>query len=178
MEKTHLMISFQFCRAWKTFLKSRPLSPGESQQRVFFLIKTNKNSFSISFLLYRETSFRGESLQEGDFLRKYYNLSNGKSFLEECVKIHKDGDEWYPMRCLTFNTPYIESHLTQFGDWRYVSITMKKDVPFITQIDFHEHQRSNCPTTISSDLQMQVMTPRRELYMRYNIIYLTKIFIF
>ena len=108
-------------------------------------------------------------MQEGDFYVKYFNQSD-KSFLEECVKVHKDGDKWYPMRCLIFNTPEIGSHLAQSGDWRYVGITMKRDVPFITQIDFHERQKSNCPTAITSDLQMQVMTPRRELYMRYNTI--------
>lgn len=111
-------------------------------------------------------------MQEGDHYVKYFNQSD-KSFLEECVKVHSDG---YPMRCLIFNTPEIGSHLTQSGDWRYVSITMKKDVPFITQIDFHEHQKSNCPTAITSDLQMQVMTPRRELYMRYNTIYFALFF--
>ena len=108
-------------------------------------------------------------MQEGDFYVKYFNQSD-KSVLEECVKVHKDGDKWYPMRCLVFNTPEIGKHLTQSGDWRYVSITMKRDVPFITQIDFHEHQRSSCPTAISSDLQQQYVFPRKEFYIRYIMI--------
>ena len=105
----------------------------------------------------------GESLHEGDFTTKYFNLSNDKSFLEECVKIHKEGNELYPMRCLIFKPPDPEH--TQ-----YVSITMKKDVPFLTIVNFHEHQRSSCPTAISLDLQQQVyLTPRKEFFIRYVI---------
>ena len=79
------------------------------------------------------------------------------------MKIHKEGNELYPMRCLIFKPPDPEH--TQ-----YVSITMKKDVPFLTIVDFHEHQRSSCPTTISKDLQQQVyLTPRKEFFIRYVI---------
>ena len=69
------------------------------------------------------------------------------------------------MRCLIFKPPDSPEHT------QYVQITMKKDVPFLTQVDFHEHQRSSCPTAISLGLQQQVyLTPRKEFYNRYVII--------
>ena len=124
-------------------------------------IKTIKKPVLVfCFFLNREKI--GESLHEGEFTTKYFNLSNDKNFLEECVKIHMEGNESYPMRCLIFKPP---ENVT------YVSITMKKDVPFLTQVDFHEHQRSSCPTAISLGLQQQVyLTPRKEFYIRYAII--------
>ena len=126
-------------------------------------IKTIKKPVLVCFFLNREKI--GESLHEGEFTTKYFNLSNDKSFLEECVKIHKEGNESYPMRCLIFKPPDSPEHT------QYVQITMKKDVPFLTQVDFHEHQRSSCPTAISLGLQQQVyLTPRKEFYIRYAII--------
>ena len=115
----------------------------------------------LAFFFFWNRGKLGESLHEGDFTTKYFNLSNDKRFLEECVKIRTEGNESYPMRCLIFKPP--ESEHTQ-----YVTITMKKDVPFLTFVDFHEHQRSSCPTAISLGLERQVyLIPRKEFYIRY-----------
>ena len=95
-----------------------------------------------------------------DEIRTFFNLSTEDVIFEECVQVSKD--EMYPKRCLTFNTPSF------MGAHQYVQLTISKDVPFFLSIEFHEKQRSTCPSIFDrNDYEYQYFVPRKQLYMRY-----------